>query len=138
MVLFFKFGQAVPEIFKFYCSKKEGFFRQDLEGTYISGWNGTKKRFLMVFFCNFLEINTHTLSKMTQNLKISACFMQNFMELYLKKNLDLKAVTFAVWGLKTTLWYFGPKACGTRDLSSHMSRTLAPTFTNKTSFSPES
>ena len=33
---FFKFGQAVLEIFEFYCSKKQGFFRQDLEGTYIS------------------------------------------------------------------------------------------------------
>ena len=34
---FFKFGQVVPAIIEFQCSKNRGFFRQDLEGTYISG-----------------------------------------------------------------------------------------------------
>ena len=33
---FLKFGQVVPEIFEFQCSKKWGFLRQDLEGTYLS------------------------------------------------------------------------------------------------------
>ena len=33
---FFKFGQVVPEIFEFLCSKKRCFFRQALEGTYLS------------------------------------------------------------------------------------------------------
>ena len=33
---------------------------------------------------------------MTQNLKIRVCFMQNFMELDMKKILDL---SFDIWGL---------------------------------------
>ena len=40
---------------------------------------------------------------MTQNLKTSVCFMQNFMELDMKNNLDLKTVTFGVWVLTTSL-----------------------------------
>ena len=31
------------------------------------------------------------------------------MELNMKKNLDLKALTFEVWGLKTSVGQFGPK-----------------------------
>ena len=46
---------------------------------------------------------------MIQNLKISACFMQNFMELDKKNVLDPKAVTFQVQGLKTSLGQFGSK-----------------------------
>ena len=46
MGLFFKFGQTVPEIFEYWCSKKSDFFRQDLEGTYISGM-ASKWIFLM-------------------------------------------------------------------------------------------
>ena len=53
---FLKFGQAAPEIFEF----KRGFFRQDLEGTYVSEM-ASKRRFLKGF-CNFLGINTHELS----------------------------------------------------------------------------
>ena len=36
--------------------------------------------------------------------------MQNFMKLDMKKKLDLKAVIFGVWGLKTSLGQFGSKA----------------------------
>ena len=36
--------------------------------------------------------------------------MQNFMKLDMKNFLDLKAVRFGVWGLKTSLGQFGPKA----------------------------
>ena len=36
--------------------------------------------------------------------------MQNFMELDLKKKSDLKALAFEVWGIKTSLGQFGPKA----------------------------
>ena len=32
-----------------------------------------------------------------------ACFMQHFMEFDMKKILDPKALTFEVWGLKTSL-----------------------------------
>ena len=46
---------------------------------------------------------------MTQNLKIRACFMPDVMELDMKKPIDPKAVTFGVWGLKTSLGQLGPK-----------------------------
>ena len=38
--------------------------------------------------------------------------MPNFMELDMKKLSDPKALTFGVWGLKTSLEQFGPKAFG--------------------------
>ena len=45
---------------------------------------------------------------MTQNLKIRACFMQNFIELEMRRFLDPEAVIFGVWGPKTSLWQLGP------------------------------
>ena len=43
-------------------------------------------------------MNTHNIKKMTQNLKIRTCFMQNFVELDMKKTtLDPAAVTLGVW-----------------------------------------
>ena len=36
--------------------------------------------------------------------------MKNFMKLDIKNFLNLKAVIFGVWGLKTSLGQFGPKA----------------------------
>ena len=38
---------------------------------------------------------------MTRNLKTRAYFMQNFMELGIKKISDPKALKFQVWDLKT-------------------------------------
>ena len=35
--------------------------------------------------------------------------MQNVMELDMKKISDPKALTFSIWGLKTSLGRFGPK-----------------------------
>ena len=49
---------------------------------------------------------------MTQNLKIRANLMQNLMELEMKKCSDPKALTFGIWGLKTSLGQFGSKAFG--------------------------
>ena len=49
------------------------------------------------------------MAKMTNNLKIRACFMQNFMELHMKKKFDPKAMTLGVWGLKSSLGQFSPK-----------------------------
>ena len=49
---------------------------------------------------------------MTQNLKIKAYLMQNFMELDMEQISDSKALTFGVWVLKTSLGQFGPKAFG--------------------------
>ena len=49
---------------------------------------------------------------MTQNLKIRTYLVQNFMELDMRKISDPKALTFGIWGLKTSLGQFGPKAFG--------------------------
>ena len=49
---------------------------------------------------------------MTQNLKIGAFLMQNFIELNMKKFSDPKSLTFGIWGLKTSLGQFGPEAFG--------------------------
>ena len=49
---------------------------------------------------------------MNQNLKIRTCFIQNFMELEIKKTLDPKAVAFGVLGLKTGLEQLGHIAFG--------------------------
>ena len=49
---------------------------------------------------------------MTQNLKIRAHLVQNFMELDMKKISDPKLLTLSTWGLKTSLGQFGPKAFG--------------------------
>ena len=49
---------------------------------------------------------------MTQNLKIKAYLMQNFMELDMKTFSDPKTLTFGVWGLKNSLEQFKPKAFG--------------------------
>ena len=47
---------------------------------------------------------------MTQNFKIRAYLMQNCMELDMKKFSAPNALTFGVWGLKTSLGQFGSKA----------------------------
>ena len=54
---------------------------------------------------------------MTQNLKVRAYLVQNFMELDVKKNSDPKALTFGIWDLKTSLGQFGPKAFGKGEFS---------------------
>ena len=38
--------------------------------------------------------------------------MQNFMKFDMEKFTDSKTLTFGVWGLKTSLGQFGPKAFG--------------------------
>ena len=58
--------------------------------------------------------------------------MQNVMVLDIKKIMDTKMMC-GVWDLKISLGNFNPK-----DLASHKSRTLAPIFTNRTLFYPES
>ena len=48
---------------------------------------------------------------MAQTLKIIAYLMENFIELDMKKFSDLvKALTFGVWDLKTSLGQFGPRS----------------------------
>ena len=59
--------------------------------------------------------------------------MQNFIELDMKNFLDFQAVTFGVWGLKTSLRQFGPEAVG-RDLSLYKSRILAPILKTRPHF----
>ena len=79
------------------------------ELTYLK-WH--QKRIFEGLFAIFWEYTLITLSKITQNLKIRAYLKQNFMELDIKKIADLKTLTFGVWGLKTSLGQFGPKAFG--------------------------
>ena len=62
-------------------------------------------------FLNFSG-NKHTISKE----ELILC--KDFMDLDMEKIADPKALTFEVWGLKTSLWQFGPKAL-CMDLSSH-------------------
>ena len=83
-----------------------GFFRQNLEGSYISEMAPTR-RFLKGFFTFFLEETLITLSEMTQNLKNRACLIHNFMELDMKNFSDPRALTFGFWGLKISLGQFG-------------------------------
>ena len=47
---------------------------------------------------------------MSQNLKIRPCLMQSLIELDVKKFSDPKALTFGVWGLKTSLGQFGAQS----------------------------
>ena len=49
---------------------------------------------------------------MTQNLKIRAYLKQTVMGLDMRKFTDPKTLTVVVWGLKTSLGQFGPKAFG--------------------------
>ena len=64
-------------------------------------------------FGNFLGIKAPiTLSKMTQNCKRRAYLLQHFMELDMKKFINLKTLTFEVWGLKPSLGKFGTKDFG--------------------------
>ena len=75
---------------------KQGFLRQDLEGT-LHIW----KRFLKGFL-QFSWNKHSTLSKMTQNLKLRAYLMQNFMELDMRQ-FQTPKLTFWFWGLKNSL-----------------------------------
>ena len=49
---------------------------------------------------------------MILNCETRAYLMQKFMELDMKKFPDPKTLAFGVWGLKTSLGQFGPKAFG--------------------------
>ena len=73
------------------------------------------------------------MSKITQNLKIRAYLMQNFMELDMKKNSDPKALTFGVWGLKLNLGQYGPKSFG-KGLIKPLVENPVPILINRTSF----
>ena len=63
-------------------------------------WNGTKMKNFNGVFCMFLGIETPIgmgiETKMIQNLKVRDCIMQNFMELDMRKTLNLKAVKSGV------------------------------------------
>ena len=121
--LIFKFGRAVPVAFELECSKKQGFFRQDLEGSRLLSnithlkWHIFLKGIFAIFsFCNFLQINTHNFVKKDPQFENKSLFDANFMELDMKKNSDPKTLTFLVWDLKTraiwaqSLWQSGYKA----------------------------
>ena len=75
---FFKFGQVVPEILAFECSKKRGFFQQDLEGSSLHIWNGTRKKNFEGYFHNFLGINTHNFVKKDPKFENKSLFDATF------------------------------------------------------------
>ena len=50
-----------------------------------------------------------TYPKIIQILKIRAYFMQNFMELNMKKFFNPKTVTLRMWGLEASFQQFGSK-----------------------------
>ena len=87
--------------------KRSFFYTRLRENLHIC--NGTRKKIFDGLVAIFCEKTLITLSKMTQNLKIRACFMQNFMELHMKKVLDPKAVAVGAWDLKTSLGQVGPR-----------------------------
>lgn len=72
----FKFGQRVPAIFRFQGFKKEAFFKQDLDETYISR-TVIKIIFLMLLICNCLGINTNELAKNYPNFENKGLFQAN-------------------------------------------------------------
>ena len=57
---------------------------------------------------------------MTQNCKIRAYLMQNFMELDMKKFTDPKTLAFGVCGLKASLEHFGHKTFGRKLIKSQV------------------
>ena len=88
MGLFFKFG--LRRYLNFFAPRKGVFL--DKISRELSGM-APKRRFLIGFLQFSGKKTLITLSKMTQNLKVKACFMQNIMELDIRKLLNPKAVT---------------------------------------------
>ena len=128
MGLCFKFDQVVPEIFEFQHTKKGAIFRQDLGETYISGM-APKRRILegvLPFSGKKLFVKS--------DVKISACFMQNFMKLDMKKKIGSQSCD--IWGLGPqnqfrAIW---AKSLCQNTYQAVKSRTIALVFTNRTSF----
>ena len=72
----FKLFKVVPEIFELQCSRKTGFSRLHLEGTYISEL--APKTFLKGFFLDFLGINTHKFVKNDPKFENKSLFDAKF------------------------------------------------------------
>ena len=79
-----------------------------------------------------LQFSGNNFVKNEPKFENNSLFDAKFYELDMKQFSDPKALTFGVWGLKTSLGQSGPKAFG-RGLI----KALAPIFTNKTSFSQD-
>ena len=80
-LIFLNLAKQFQRYLNFIAPKRE-FFMQNLKSTYISGL-APKRRFLMIFF----QFSGNKHSKLTQNLKMRTCFMQNFMKFDMKKLL---------------------------------------------------
>ena len=70
---FFKFGQAVPEIFEFSAQKTNFFLTRLKEGTYIPEM-APKRRFFAIFW----EKNTHSFVKNDPNFENQGLFDAKF------------------------------------------------------------
>ena len=62
-----------------------------------------------LLLCVVKLLYSHISIFMTQNPKIRACFMQNFMELDITEILDPKTQIFGVWGLNLIQGSLGQK-----------------------------
>ena len=97
MGFLFTFGQAVPKIFTFQCSKKGVYCGQKLKGTFILG---LAPKTIFYAFCSFLDINPHKVVKNYPIFKNKALIQAKFYQV-------LKEILF-IWQ-KSSLWCLGPK-----------------------------
>ena len=91
----FKLGKVVLKIFELYCFRKTGFFRLDVEGTYISEL--APKTFLKGFFWNFLGINTYKFVKNDPKFENKSLFDAKFYGAWFEK--IFRSQSFGYWGL---------------------------------------
>ena len=92
-----------------FSAPKSGVFldKSYRELTYLK-WH--QKEDFWMLFCNFLEINTHNFVKNDLKFESKSLFDAKFYGVYMKKILNPKSMIFGIWGLKTRLGQFGPKA----------------------------
>ena len=108
MGVFLKSDQGVIwRYLNFSAPKKGGLGKTQRELTDLE-WHQKKIYLVGYLFCDFLGVNTHNFVKDDPKFENKGLhFMQNFMKLDMRKFLDPKAVTFCIWGLKTS--NLGPK-----------------------------
>ena len=119
-----------------FSALKRGYVQTGLRGN-LHIWNGTKKKNFNGPFCHFLGINTHNFVKSDLKFENKCLFCAKFDGAWNEKFFGSQSCD--IWGLgpKTSLGQFGVKPLA-KDVPSCKSRTIAPIFTNRTSFFPES
>ena len=109
---FFKFGQAVPEIFEFEYSKKGVIFRDDLKGRELTYLKWHQKEDFWRVSCNFLAKNTHNVVKDDPKFEYKSLFDAKFYGAWQKKIKISRSQGSDIWGLgsKNLLRVIGSKA----------------------------